>query len=172
MLGWRKVCFEVQWWGLMNGIFPTTRGQWSLSAGLLLLNHGEGNGTRTHSSKSGHLVTADPAADHSPETIFSFTFFRFFGPFSSLNGYYTKNTIISHLNLLICRPDSIREVLINLFFFFGDACAMMICLCFGFIQSYFLLSFICVWSLLRKCCSQKIMFLSDDLCVLLAAWCF
>lgn len=83
-----------------------------------------------------------------------------------------QKTRISHLNLLICALDSISEVLINLFFFVGDAFAMMISLCFGFIQPYFLLSVVCVWSLFCKCCNQKIMFLSDDLCVLLAAWCF
>lgn len=162
MLGWRKACFQAQWRGLMNGIFPPQEGNedFLLASSSITVR---GTWTWTHSSKSGHLVTADPAEDHSQDPIIHIHGpFLYFSPFKMVQ-FLKRKTNIAHLNVLICVPDNISEVLINHVFSGDDF------LCFGFIKSFF--SVWCLITFLHELLPEDNV-LSDDHYALLAGWCF
>lgn len=92
----KKGLFSGALTGLDEWDFSTTRGQWRLSAGLLL-NHGEGTWTRTHSSKSGHLVTADPTV-RTPSSASTVLFL--YPPPLPLNGSVVKEKKQALLTLM------------------------------------------------------------------------
>lgn len=161
MLGWRKACFQAQWRGLMNGIFPPQEGNEDFllaSSSITVREHKHGHTVQSLGTWWQQIPQKITVRTPSSTVLF----FYIFPPFKMVQ-FLKRKTNIAHLNVLICVPDNISEVLINHVFSGDDF------LCFGFIQSFFSVG--CLITFLQELLPEDNVLL-DDHYALLAGWCF
>lgn len=148
MLGWRKACFQAQWRGLMNGIFPPQEGNEDFllaSSSITVREHEHGH--TVQSLGTWWQQIPQKITVRTPSST-STVLFYIFPPLKWFNFWREKQTLLTLMCWFVYQIISVRCWLI-MFLVVMISCVLVL------FNLFFLSD---VWSLFCTSCYQKIMF--------------